>query len=74
MKVDIKNKNYIVILTVGETQNIATFENYEEMINYVKRGLNAAQDGVDIIDLENKMLFTIYDAEDLKNMEVEYDK
>lgn len=74
MKVDIKNKNYIVILTVGETQNIATFKNYEEMINYVKRGLTATQDGVDIIDLENKILFTIYDAEDLKNMEVEYDK
>lgn len=74
MKVDIKNKNYIVILTVGETQNIATFENYEEMIDYVKRGLTATQDGIDIIDLENKILFTIYDAEDLKNMEVEYDK
>ncbi len=71
MKFNFKDKKGVVILTAGETENIAPYEDYEELIKLVERYIKAAKNGVDVIEFEKKIFFTVYDTEDLEELKKE---
>lgn len=74
MKTEYKNKKGVIILTIGDTENILPYENYEELKRIINSSIDASKNGADIIDFEKKTIYSIFDKYDLKNMEVEYDK